>query len=194
MNRTRFWFLCALGVIAALSRIVPHPYNFAPMAAVALFGGATFESRRAAVLVPLISLLLSDLLMQVTYSAGWQPHWGFYAGQWVVYACALLTVGIGLLIRNRRTAPTIALATLSSSIVFFLVTNLVYTYGPDSIYPRNFHGLLLSYEAALPFFRNSLAGDAFYSAALFGTLAFAESRFEGLRQHAPSPEPVLVRA
>jgi hypothetical protein len=194
MNRPRFWFLLALAVAAAASRVVPHPSNFSPMAAIALFGAATFHHRRSAILVPLGTLLLSDLLLHLSYLAGWQPHWGFYSGQWVVYACALVTVGIGFLLRRRRTVPTLALATLSSSLVFFLVTNFVWFYGSDSLYPRNLQGLIDCYAAALPFFRNSLAGDAFYATLLFGSLALAESRFRALRRPAPSPEPSFATA
>src|SRR4051794_25983076 len=107
MNRPRFWFLSSLVLLAAASRLVPHPPNVTPMAAVALFGGATIERRRLAFLVPLAALLLSDLLLQLTYLAGWQPSWGFYQGQWVVYACSLVTASLGFLIRRRRGVLTV---------------------------------------------------------------------------------------
>ena len=181
MSGSRFWFLGILTVFAVASRNLPHPDNFAPTTAVALFGAATFASRRAAVLVPLGSLFLSDLILQLTYMAGWQPNWGFYPGQWVTYSCILATIGLGFLIRDRRTVVTIAGATLTSSLLFFLVTNFAYIYGPDSIYPRTLHGLVLGYEAAIPFFQRSLAGDFFYSTVLFGTLALAELRYPKLR-------------
>jgi hypothetical protein len=182
MNRPRFWLLSALVLGAVASRVAPHPPNFSPMAAVALFGAATFAERWPAVLVPLGSLLLSDLLLHLTYLVGWQPNWGFYSGQWVVYACVLLTIGIGFLIRHRRSVATVALATLASSLAFYLITNFVWAYGHGSMYPRTVRGLLLCYEMALPFFRNSLAGDALYSALLFGAFALAEARFPVLRR------------
>jgi Family of unknown function (DUF6580) len=185
MNLRRFWFLTALALFAAASRLVPHPPNFTPMAAVALFGAATFQSRWLAIVVPLGALLVSDLLLHLTYLAGWQSNWGFYRGQWVIYVCVLVTVGIGFLLRRRRTVPTIAAATLVSSIIFFLVTNLVLVHGSGSLYPATFRGLLLSYEMALPFFRNSLAGDVLYVTALFGGLALAEARFPSLRRKPP---------
>lgn len=181
-NRSRFWFLCALGVIAAVTRAFPHPNNVSPMAAVALFGAASFSSKRWGLVIPLLALLLSDFLLDLTFRAGIQPNWGFYPGQWVVYLCALLTIGLGFAIRNRKSPNTIMAATLTSSLIFFVVTNLVYTYGPDSIYPRTIEGLTTSYINALPFFRNSLLGDLFFSGLLFGGLAFAESRFPELRR------------
>jgi hypothetical protein len=188
MTHPRVWIISALAIAAAASRVLPHPPNFAPMAAVALFGAATFSNRWLAVLVALGSLLLGDLLLHLTFLAGWQPHWGFYQGQWVVYACLLPTILLGFSIRRKRTVATIAAATLASSVVFFLATNFVWAYGSGSIYPRTVQGLLLSYEMAIPFFGNSLAGDAFYAAALFGTLALAEAKFPTLRLRERTPE------
>jgi hypothetical protein len=194
MNRPRFWLLLVLAVAAAASRVAPHPDNFSPLAAVALFGAATFEHRRSAILVPLGALLFSDLLLQLTYLAGWQARWGFYAGQWVVYTCILATVGIGILLRSHRTIVTTALATLASSLVFFLITNLVWVYGPDSLYPKNLQGLMASYQAALPFFRNSLAGDVFYVTLLFGSLGLVEAYFPAIRADTPASDTTLAAA
>jgi hypothetical protein len=186
-NGSRFWFLGALTLFAVASRLLPHPYNFTPIAAVALFGAATFARRGAAMLVPLIALVLSDVLLHATYLAGLQPNWGFYPGQWVVYACVLATIGLGFLIRGHRNIGTIAAATLASSILFYLVTNFAYIYGPDSIYPRTLDGLIQGYVAAIPFFARSLAGDVFYTTLLFGALALAEARFPQLRAEAKEP-------
>src|SRR3954463_3646528 len=108
MNRPRFWFLVLLVLLAAASRLIPHSPNFAPIAAAALFGGATFGRRWSAFLVPLGALLLSDLILHLTYLAGWQPAWGFYQGQWAVYACSLASVLLGSLIRHRRTVFSIS--------------------------------------------------------------------------------------
>jgi hypothetical protein len=183
----RFWFLTALTVAAAVSRIVPHPYNFAPFAAVALFGAASFPGRWAAVIVPFASLLLGDVLLQVTYAAGWQPNWGFYRGQWVIYACLIPSVLLGFAIRHRRTFAMVASATLAGSVLFFLVTNFaVWANGTGVTYPRTLQGLFLCYEAAIPFFRWSLAGDLVYSTVLFGGLALAESMFPALRSAKPT--------
>ena len=182
MSDRRSWFLVLLCLAAAASRIAPHPLNFAPLTALALFGGATFASRRAAILVPMIALFLSDCLLQLTYKAGYQPSWGFYSGQWIVYAFMGLTIGLGFLLRGRTTVPTIAAATLGGSVLFFLVTNFPWPYGLVWWHPTNLAGITASYTDALPFFRRSLAGDAVYSTLLFGTLALAELRFPVLRQ------------
>jgi hypothetical protein len=194
VNPLRTWVLTAMVALVAASRLLPHPPNFAPLAAIGLFGAATFSGRWRGFVVPLLALFASDVLLHVTYRLGWQPFWGFYRGQWVVYACCVATVLIGGLLREKRTLPRVAAATLASSLLFFLVTNFVWFYGAGSLYPQTVEGLIECYGLALPFFRNSLLGDAFYSAALFGTLALAESSFPALRR-SPSPQdaPAFAR-
>jgi hypothetical protein len=192
MNVRRIGFLGLLMVAAALSRVVPHPNNVAPMAAVALFGAAVFRRRWVALVMPFAVLLFSDLLIEITHRLvqgtpweAYQRSWGFYSGQWLNYACLLVTVGLGFLLRNRRTAGAIASVALLNAVLFFLLSNfLVWAQGSGSMYPKTFQGLMLCYEMALPFFRNSLLGDAFYVTLLFGALALAEARFPILRKPA----------
>ena len=192
MSDRRSWFLVVLSLVAAVSRLVPHPLNFAHMTALALFGGATFASRRAAVIVPLAALFLSDCLFQVAYQLGWVPYWGFYQGQWVAYACMLITIGLGFLLRGRTNVPTIAAATLGGSVFFFLVTNFPWTYGLVWWHPTTLAGITASYTDAVPFFRRTLAGDAVYSTLLFGTLALAEVRFPSLRRSQTASTAMLA--
>jgi hypothetical protein len=180
MNRPRFWFLASLILLAAASRLVPHPPGVSPLAAAALFGGATIERRWLALLVPLASLFVSDLLLQSTYLAGWQPHWGFYPGQEAVYASFMGTASLGFLLRRRRRSYTVAAASVASSLLFFVVTNFaVWTSG--LMYPRTAAGLWLCYALAVPFLSNSLIGDLAFSVVLFGALAVAEARVPLLR-------------
>jgi hypothetical protein len=120
----------------------------------------------------------------------WQPHWGFYSGQWMVYVATLATVGVGRLIHKRRNFPTVVLATLLSSVVFFLLTNLVWVFSDAPYYPKTLEGQILSYTAALPFFQRTVIGDLFYSGCLFGCLALAEAVAPSLReQMAREQEP-----
>jgi len=58
--------LAVMIVLAALSRLLPHPPNFSPVEAMALFGGAYFASRAWAIVVPLVALLLSDIALGLT--------------------------------------------------------------------------------------------------------------------------------
>jgi hypothetical protein len=171
MNKTRFNVLIGMILIAAVSRLIPHPPNFSPIAAMALFGGAAFADKRAAFLMPLAGLLLSDLVL------------GFYTITPVVYGSFALIVCLGFWVRCRRSVWRIASAAVISAILFFATTN----FGVWAIahwYPKTPVGLVACYVTAIPFFRNTLLSNLFYSALLFGGLTIAENRFARLREGA----------
>jgi hypothetical protein len=155
-------------------RLIPHPPNFAPLTTIALFGGACFTDKRAAFLVPLAALFLSDLFL------------GFYAAMPVVYGAFALTVCLGFGLRHQRNAPRIIGASIAAAVMFFILTNLgVWAF--DSLYPKTMAGLVDCYLLAIPFFGNTLLSSLLYSAMLFGGLALAENRFTGLREYRPIP-------
>jgi hypothetical protein len=159
----RYAAVAALIVVAALSRLLPHPPNFAPIGAIALFGGAMFRDVRLAVAVPLAAMLLSDAAL------------GFHPMAPLVYLAFGLTVLVGVWVGRRRSALRVAAGALCGSVLFFLVTNFNFAY-PEShvLYPRTWAGLLTAYAAAVPFFRNTVAGDLFYALILFGGFAVLE--------------------
>jgi hypothetical protein len=163
-------------LIAALSRVMPHPPNFTPVAAMALFGGACFARRPLAFLIPLAAMLLSDIVLGLTkYGLATMVF-----SQPVVYGCLLANVTVGGLIKNRRSVWQIAGATLAGSCLFFVATNFA-VWMDGTIYPLTRQGLLDCYVAALPFFRNTVGGDAFFAAILFGGLALLERRVAWMR-------------
>jgi hypothetical protein len=154
---------------AAVARLIPHPPNFTPIGAMALFGGAGLADRRLAFLLPLLALFLSDLFL------------GLHVLIPVVYGSFAINVLLGRWLRSRNTVLNTATVTLLGSVQFFLVTNFACWV---LWYPHTWDGLLTCYLAAIPFFRNTLLGDAVFAAALFGALAVAERGFPFLREPA----------
>ncbi len=164
MNNSKMTNIIIASVLilfAAFSRLIPHPMNFAPIAAIALFAGV-YMDKKFAFILPITAMLLSDLFI------------GFYAGiEWVYGSFAVVAL-IGLWLKKRvenksgaGKAGYIFGSTLVASILFFLFTNFgVWISG--MMYEMSFSGLVQCYTMAIPFFRNSLGGDLFYSAALFG--------------------------
>jgi hypothetical protein len=170
--------LLALAIIAlaAALRIAPHPWNFTPVGAMALFSGAIIRDRRLAFLVPLLALFAGDIFI------------GFHKLMPVVYASFLVSVAIGFWLRDRRTVGRICAATLLGAVQFFLITNFaVWTFGLS--YPRNTAGLVACYAAGIPFFWNTLAGDAAYAVLFFGSFALAERLFPAFREPATAVNP-----
>jgi len=178
-NHTRLVVLLSAILAAAALRLVPHPPNFTPIAAMALFGGAYLPRRSLAFVAPLAALLLSDLIL------------GFYHGMAFVYATTALVVLIGWWLSSRRTPLRIGAAALVSSAVFFVVTNFgMWLF--SGFYPLTPAGLAACYVAAIPFFQNTIAGDLFYAAVLFGGFALLERAVPALRAERRPPDPPLV--
>lgn len=165
MKKTPLWFALSIIVLAIVVRLIPHPFNFTPVGAAALFAGATVERKRLAFAIPLIAMLLSDAVI------------GFHSGMPVVYACFAAIVCLGFALRGHTRSPFAVLGgALASASLFFVVTNF-FVWMADGLYAHTPAGFTSCYAAALPFFENQLAGDAIYSAVLFGGLAWAQHRF-----------------
>ena len=165
---TRLIALLAAIAAAAALRLVPHPPNFSPIDAMALFSGAYLAKRWMSFVAPLAALLVSDMVL------------GFYHGVATVYATVALIVIIGWWLSSRRTPGWIAAAAVASSVTFFVITNFgMWLF--SGIYPLTSAGLAACYTAAIPFFQNTLAGDLFYAALLFGGFRLAETILPRLR-------------
>lgn len=169
MRTSRFGLVVGIVLAAAAARLLPHPWNFTPIGGMALFGGAMFRSRVMAFAVPLTALFLSDLWI------------GLHSLMWAVYGSFALSVLLGMWLRRRRRFLPIAGATLAGAMLFFLITNWA-VWLSGMTYPKTFVGLIACYVAAIPYFGNTLAGDAFYVSVLFGGLALLERQVPKLRE------------
>ena len=170
----RLTIFAGLVAAGALSRICFRELpNFAPIAAMALFSGYFFRSAKVAVLVPLLTMGLSDLFI------------GGYEWQMMAIVYGALTLPVAFRVRLRKylaiergstSSAAVGLGglltcSLASSLFFFLATN--FAWWPWSMYERDWNGLLLCYQQGLPFFRYTLAGDLFFGTVLFGSYAAA---------------------
>ncbi len=164
----RFGVLVLIVLLAAFSRLIPHPPNFAPIGAMSLFGAAYFSRKYLAFVVPIVAMWLSDLLLNnVIYGQYFDHFVWFYNGFYWTYAAFIFIglIGFGLLKKVRP--KNLLIASLSASVVFFLVSNFG-VWASGTMYPNTFSGLMSCYTAGLPFLKNTLIGDLAYSGALFG--------------------------
>jgi hypothetical protein len=161
-------------ILAAVVRIMPHPWNFTPIGAMAIFSGAMFRDRRVSFLFPLVALFAGDLFV------------GLHRLIPVVYASFLLSVLIGTWLANRRSLLRTGGAVFLGALQFFLVTNFAIWKVFDT-YPHTLAGLVACYITGLPLFGNTLAGDAVYAALFFGIFALAEKVFPALSEPAGQP-------
>ena len=163
----RFWVLTLMVFGAAFLRLLPHPPNFAPIAAMALFGGAYFSKKTFAFIIPLAAMFLTDMII------------GIYSYAWIVYISFALIVVLGIFMLKKVSVKKLIFASLTASVSFFAITNFgVWALG--TLYPKTPAGLLASYTAAIPFFQNSLVGDLFFVGVMFGVYELVKSKVPAL--------------
>jgi hypothetical protein len=173
-------------LVAAATRFVPHPYNFSPLGAMALFGGAYLSKRWLAILIPVAAAFVSDLLINnVLYSEYYDGFtWMAEGSGWMYLIYATIAV-MGMFGLRTVNVGRVLGASLGSSVIFFLASNFICWPG-NTMYAQNMGGLVTCYAAGLPFFPGTVAGDLVYSAALFGGFAL-------LQRYLPELRPVTVR-
>ena len=167
LTSRRFHYPLAIGltVLGAVARLLPHPPNFTPVGGMSLFAGARLRGWQAYA-IPLLLMAATDPLLSTArgFSA-------FNLATPFIYASFLINVWIGRRFLQRTESPwRIAAAAPVCSLQFFLITNAVW-FQISGTYPHTWSGLVSSYVAALPFFGWTLAGDLFYTAALFSLQA-----------------------
>lgn len=143
----------AIILLAALARILPHPPNFAPIAGLALFSGSHFRNR-VALLIPILAMIMSDWFL------------GWHATIIYVYISFIVITLIGARLSQKPKIKSLFSASLLSSIIFFLITNFG-VWAAGGLYPNTIEGLQQSYLMGLPFFRNTILSDLFYTLSFF---------------------------
>lgn len=164
-QQKRILILAAIIAAAALTRLIPHPMNFAPLGAMALFGSAYLSRNGMGLLVTMAAWLLSDLLLNNFVYPG-DGFTLFTQGAVFIYGSIALIYALGSVLLKKVSLPRMAAGSLGASVIFFVVSNLgVWVTG--TMYPMTIDGLMACYAAAIPFFQNTLMGDLFYATILF---------------------------
>lgn len=170
-------------LIAALLRLFPHSPNFAPIGAMALFGGAYLPKKYSIIMVVAAMLISDYLLLYINpFSPNWSnfskfypPQAAFHSTMLFVYASFMINILIGWLIAKNKSISTTFTGSLAASLQFFLLTNFaVWAMGA---YSRGIEGLIQSYTMGLPFFKYTALGDLFYTAMFFGAYELATHTF-----------------
>ncbi|WIG54317.1 MAG: hypothetical protein OJF61_000103 [Rhodanobacteraceae bacterium] len=178
--------LCGMVAFTVVYRLAVHfaagalPWNFTPVEAMALFGGAYFADRRLGVAIPLIAMLVADCVIALTLPAAWVRDW--LGTLPFVYLCIAMTAFGGFALRGKVNVPRVAIGAFASAVLFFVVTNFAtwLTARPDAGAACT-GSLAACYVAAIPFFRGTLAGTLVWSAVLFGGFALLGRRWTVLR-------------
>lgn len=168
MINTRLLTILALILMVSVFRILPHPPNFTPILAVALFAGAHLSNRALAFFIPLLAMLIADIVL------------GFHPTLPYVYGAIALIVWAGIWLSARLNVRNVAVLALASSSGFFIVTNFGAWLSLPHLYERSWSGLVTAYIAAIPFFQNALLGDLLYTSLLFGGFYLLQRQYTSL--------------
>lgn len=161
-------------LIGFIYRLIPGtPHNFSPIAAMALVGGMYVNRKALAFLMPLVALFASDLILNNTINrVFFTKHTGavLFADYMLwSYLAFILTVGLGLLLFRQKAMSKILVGSLGASVLFFVLTNFG-TWLTAGIYPKTGAGLILCFEAAIPFFQNTLMSNLLFVGIFVGAL------------------------
>lgn len=154
-KKTQIFIIISIIILAAASRLAKHPYNFTPIIAMSVFTGVYLRTKWA-VILPLLAMIVSDFFIGFY---DWQVMASVYVG-----IAAAFFIGKGL--SRMKKWQTAVFGALFSSIIFFIITNFS-VWAFFDWYPHTWAGLLNCFTLALPFFRNSIAGDLLYTAGFF---------------------------
>ncbi|GIV54199.1 MAG: hypothetical protein KatS3mg039_0717 [Candidatus Kapaibacterium sp.] len=172
--------------VAAMSRLLPHPPNLAPITAMAVFSGWVFPSYRSAVVSVVTTMLASDLALALFH---WDWGYIFHGMLPIVYGTFALIIALARVVSQRSDRWGWSLPTLlASSAIFFVITNF-FVWALGSMYPKTWEGLATCYAMAVPFYhvnglapfelvRNALLGDVLYGGFLLGGYVIARRYFD----------------
>lgn len=183
MLSPRAFTLAAMILVALLTRIMPHPPNFTAIGAMCLFGAAYFQNRGVALAAPLAALLLGDLIL-----ASSRYDFSSFPWLWMSYVLFGMIALVGMSLRGRVTAVRVTFTVIGVNVLYFLLSNGEAWLSGHAGQPLTPAGLMASYAAGIPFARNMILGDLFYSAILFGGYELISSQWTVLRR-----TPVRVR-
>jgi hypothetical protein len=168
------YLFVAFAVLARMP-LMPHPWNFTPVAASLLYFGARGAKRQ--LWVPLLLMAASDVIL-TKFVYGY-PLRSDQLVVWAWYA-AILLLGTGL--RENSNWLRIGGAALASSVSFFLISNFA-VWASGTMYSKTLSGLMTCYAAGVPFFRRGLAGDMLFTAVMFGLPAATAVAVRSLKPH-----------
>ena len=164
-------------LLLAISRLLPHPYNFTPIGGIAILGATYFNSSFWKYVVPVIAFYISDLLVTNILFAS------YYAGEGIIwfsthmiwtYSAMVIIVLLSSLIMRKKSFKNLIGASVAGAILFFLITNFG-SWLADPMYPKTFGGLMTAYVAGIPFFPNSLASTLLYASAGYGIIEYGST-------------------
>ena len=163
-------FPISLILILAFARLIPHPWNFTPVIAVAILSGYFFKNIYLSFSILLISMLIADVFL------------GFYENMIFVYISLLLIAFVFFKISKKINFKNLFIYSFAGSLIFFVISNfgvwILGSPGVDNLpYDKNLNGLIECYILAIPFFGNTFTSTVIFSYACYSANYFYKKKF-----------------
>lgn len=158
LGNYRLPIIFALIAVAVMSRLLPHPQNFSPVMAIALFSGVLLGKKWYAWVVPMAIMVISDCFL------------GFSDVTWSVYLSFALIIGMGMMMKKVSLLNVFA-NSLLGALLFFVITN--FACWLPGWYGYTWQGLMDCYVAAIPYFRMTVLSSVVYGVAFWGLYELA---------------------
>ena len=161
-------FFYFVGLIA-LSRVIPHPPNFTPVIAMAVFMPYLTRDLYSAMLVPLSAMFVSDLYL------------GLHSSMFWVYGSIMLCTLLSASTLKQKSLKHLASVSVGSSVMFYVITNFA-VWSTSTMYPKTLEGLVMCYTMAIPFFQNTFVSTILYVSVLFLIYETAKRSYSWLKR------------
>ena len=159
-NNFKNFTLSILLILVCVSRLIPHPFNFSPVASIFLMAPLLFNDKKWSLIISFIPLIVSDILIgKFLYHSDSLIYDGFI---WVYFSYIM----IWLFSYKIGNSKGFIINNLSASLIFFLITNAA-CWINNPMYSQNVFGLFECYVAGIPFYWNTLSGIIFYSSIIY---------------------------
>ena len=169
-------------LVVSFLRIIPHIQNFSPIIALAIFGALHYKSKSLSYIIPILSLWVSDLLINNFIYSSYSNNFNFfYEGFYWQYISYLVIIFLSLNFNKRKiNILNVFFLALCSSLLFFIITNFGF-WLTSGIYSNNLYGLIECYIAGIPFYKGTLLGVLFYTPVLIGLYYMLQKKISLLR-------------
>ena len=149
----------------AFIRLLPHAPNFTPIIAISIYAGIKFNNKYLALLIPILSMVISDLFI------------GFHSSMLAVYLCIVMNVFTGIFFIKKFTLLNYMYLSFLGACNFYIITNFS-VWILSNMYPLTIEGLIMCYLLALPFFQNTLISSLFFGCLIFYTTIIFDRYFD----------------
>lgn len=173
-TKTGVAFLLIL--LAAFTRLIPHPVNFTAIGALGIYAAIIIKNRTIAAIMPLVAMWISDLIINNVFYSSYYTSFVFFSDSAIwIYLGVLAHSLITWLFADAKMIASVSGASVLGALTFFLLSNFGVWIG-TSMYSHTSGGVMACYAAALPFLGNFLAGNLFFSLVLIGIHTAFEKR------------------